>query len=111
MAELPGEKQQGRKLTFLELIEKVLKETKSQMSPGEIWQYVTSKGYSEQLGTKGKTPWISVSSVLSVDTRLNPDSIFERVGVRPIRYRLRTPVRSDAYPLEDTIGIQSRENA
>lgn len=83
-------------MTFLEFAEKVLEEAQIPMKTSEIWAYGVRKGYDEQLGTKGKTPWDSMSSRLYVDVRDNPDSIFRAHGRRPKKFYLESFRDTDA---------------
>jgi uncharacterized protein len=74
------------KLTFLELAKKVLTEEKRPLSPSEIWKIAVAKGYIALLDTQGKTPGKTLYTVLYLDARDNPESLFQKAGARPARY-------------------------
>lgn len=76
-------------MTFLELAEKVLKEVQRPLSQEEIWQIAQEKGYADQVGSKGKTPWATIGARLYVDIRDNPNSKFTKIGQRPTRFALK----------------------
>jgi hypothetical protein len=90
-------------LTFLALAEKVLREQKCPLSPGEIWKHAVAKGYSQQLNSDGKTPKATLYTVIYVDTKRNPDTIFYKAGERPARYFLKQ--------LKDTVSSAALEAA
>jgi len=72
-------------LTFLEIAESVLQETKRPLKSDEIVAYALRKGI---LFTKGKTPAYSMKARISTDIRENGfNSMFMRVG--PNRFALR----------------------
>ncbi len=75
-------------MTFLEMAIKVLKEEKRPLTPTEIWEISTEKGYINDLNTKGKTPWQSLSAQLYVDVKDNPESLFKTIGTRPKKFIL-----------------------
>ena len=77
------------KLTFHELAKKVLTEENRPLSPSEIWQLATAKGYDTALKSEGKTPASTLYSVIFTDERDNPNSVFIKVGSRPYRYFLK----------------------
>ncbi len=83
------------KLTFYELAIKVLSEVKQPLSPSEIWKFSVSKGYDQQLSTKGKTPAQTLYSVIFLDERDNPKTPFEKVGSQPYRYALKSFPKSE----------------
>ncbi|MDR5638440.1 HTH domain-containing protein [Thermosynechococcus sp. PP42] len=76
-------------MTFLELAEKVLKEVQRPLSQEEIWRIAQEKGYANQVGSKGKTPWATIGARLYVDIRNNPNSKFTKTGQRPARFALK----------------------
>lgn len=78
------------KMTFLEMAKKVVAEETRPLSPSEIWKIAQARGYTTLLDSQGKTPAISLSSVLYVDTRDRANSAFQKIGARPIRYFLRS---------------------
>lgn len=73
-------------MTYAQLAEKVLRETKTPMTPEEIWDYAKSKGYDRKLTGKGKTPWSSIGAVLYVSVRDNRKSQFGKTNTRPARF-------------------------
>jgi HB1, ASXL, restriction endonuclease HTH domain/Bacterial SH3 domain len=77
------------KTTFLELAKNVLTEEKRPLSPSEIWKIAVAKGYDSQLATKGKTPASTLYSAIFTDARINPNTVFIKVGARPARYFLK----------------------
>ena len=76
-------------LTFVALAEKVLREAKRPLSPGEIWQLAVSKGYDKLLSSHGKTPKQTLYTVIYVDAKKNPTTIFYKAGESPARYFLK----------------------
>ena len=73
------------RLTFLEIAELILKETKRPLKSDEIVIYASNNGL---LISKGKTPAFSMKARISTDIRVNGfDSKFMRVG--PNRFTLR----------------------
>lgn len=89
------------KLTFIDLAQKVLAEEQQAMTPKEIWEAAQRKGYDQQIGTKGKTPWSSIGARLYVDVRDNPNSAFLALDTRPKRFQLKeTEICIDVRPVE-----------
>jgi len=76
-------------MTFLELAQKVISETKMPMSANEIWEYAIEHKYDTLIGTNGKTPWASIAARIYVDLRDNPNSIFIKASERPTRFFLK----------------------
>lgn len=79
---------------FLQLAQKVIAEEKHPLSANEIWKTAVAKGYEKELGSRGKRPWATLSALLYVDVRDNPNSIFVATGARPKRFFLRSLVDS-----------------
>lgn len=77
-------------LTFLELAKKILEDEKKPLSPEEIWEIAKSKGYDKNIGTQGKTPWMTISAQIYVNIRDRKDSPFVKVDSRPRRFYLRS---------------------
>lgn len=75
-----------KKLTFLKLIEKVLRETETPMTAEEIWRYAQSKGYDKQVGTKGKTPWRTIGAQIYVNMREYKESPFVKIDSKPRKF-------------------------
>ncbi|MBP9003951.1 MAG: hypothetical protein KBH78_10050 [Candidatus Hydrogenedentes bacterium] len=76
-------------MTFLELAEQILREEKRPLTPEEIWRIAQEKGYADQVGSRGKTPWATIEARLYVDIRDNPESKFTKSGRRPTRFTLK----------------------
>lgn len=81
-----------KKITFLELAEKVLKEENKPMTVEEIWEVAKRKGYDELVGTKGKTPWRSIGAQIYVDIRDNRKSPFVKIESKPRKFYLKNLV-------------------
>jgi len=82
------------KYTFLTMVEEVLLNQTKPMSAQEIWDEAVSRELDKKLGSKGQTPWASVSSRLVVDVRDNLNSAFVRNSVKPARYSLKDKTKS-----------------
>lgn len=76
-------------MTFFELAEKVLREAQRPLTPEEIWRIAQEKGYADQVGSQGKTPWRTVAAGLYVEIRDNPQSPFIKASQRPTRFALK----------------------
>lgn len=76
------------KYTFLDLAEDVLKQSDKPLRAEVIWKEAERLGYADKLGTKGKTPWITIASRLYTETKDNPSSKFVRVGEWPVLFGL-----------------------
>jgi uncharacterized protein len=76
-------------MTFLELAEKVIEEEKRPLTPEEIWEVASTKGYANAVGSQGKTPWASIGAQLYVSVKNDPNSVWLRVGRRPSRFFLK----------------------
>lgn len=77
-------------MTFLELSAKVLREARAPLTAEEIWEYARNKGYDMEVGTQGKTPWMSISAQLYVNVRDKKDSLFSKTDSKPRRFFLRS---------------------
>jgi len=78
------------KITFLELVVKILTEGKRPLTPVEIWEIAKIKGYDKDLGSRGETPWLSIGAQIYVNMRDKKDSPFVMVGSRPRRFFLKS---------------------
>ncbi|MDR4920286.1 winged helix-turn-helix domain-containing protein [Bacillus thuringiensis] len=79
------------KVTFIELIYKVLLETKESMTPLEIWKYIESKGYHLLLKSQsGTTPWKTISARIYTDIKGNSESPLMKVNSRPVKFKIKT---------------------
>lgn len=76
-------------MNFLELAEKVLRESQKPMKATEIWQWAEEKGYDKEVGSKGKTPWSTIAARIYVDKRDNANSSFEVTQTKPKRFVLK----------------------
>ena len=75
-------------MKFLELAEKVLKETLKPMSAFEIWNYASDKSYLNLLNSEGKTPRDTLSAQLYTAANSSSNKRFEFIGTRPKRFYL-----------------------
>ncbi|MEY3222619.1 MAG: hypothetical protein RLZZ203_1475 [Cyanobacteriota bacterium] len=75
---------------FLNLAKKVIEEEQRPLTSKEIWEIAQSKGYDQDLQTKGKTPDATLNSRLCVEVRDNPTSEFITTGTRPKKFILRS---------------------
>lgn len=77
--------------TFVNLAEDVLKAASEPLTYGEIWAEGVEKGLDKKVGSKGLTPWASLSAYLGTEVLHNGSKAkFIRVGSRPYRYFLRS---------------------
>lgn len=76
-------------MTYLELAEKVLRETAKPMTVSQIWDYAYLKGYTQALGSQGKTPSATLGAQLYVNARDNANSVFGVLGSRPKKFLLK----------------------
>lgn len=90
-------------ITFLDLAESILQNSKDPLTPEEIWNRAEESKLTEQLKKYGKTPIATLGSRLYVDTRDNANTRFEKIGVRPARFFLKS--------LAGNLTPQQRENA
>lgn len=76
--------------TFNTLIEETLQLIKSPLSPVEIWERATEMHIDSKLGSKGKTPWETISARIYTDIKENGDnSKYIQISKRPSRFYLR----------------------
>ena len=83
-----------KKITFLDLAEKVLLDVKEPLSSGEMWLIAVQRGWDKLAPTGGKTPRNTISAQLYTDT-LKPDSRFEIVNVNPRKFILKGMANDD----------------
>ena len=98
----------AEKLTYKKIAELVLENTKKPLTPLEIWETAKTSGLSDQLGTTGKTPWLTISAQIYVDIRDNPKSVFYQYSSRPGRFFL-TKFKEDFKPEEISLEENSEE--
>lgn len=89
-------------MTLKELVMKILLETKNPMTSEEIWDYALEKEYNSLVNVNGKTPWKTIGAQIYVDMRNNPNTMFKKVGRRPIRFFL-NDINSEKSYNEQTI--------
>lgn len=77
-------------MTFLELADHVLKETKRPLSVSEIWDYAIKQELTLELGSQGKTPEATLGAQLHVNARDNKNSLFATIGSRPKKFYLKS---------------------
>lgn len=77
-------------MTFLELAERVLKETKIPLTVSDIWDFANKQGFSLELGSQGKTPEATLGALLHVNARDNKNSLFATIGSRPKKFYLKS---------------------
>ena len=77
-------------MTFLELAEQILRETKQPLTSTEIWTLALEKKYDKQLKSQGKTPWATLGALIYVNAKDNPQSPFAQIGSRPKRFYLKS---------------------
>lgn len=98
------------KLTFFELAIKVLKEANKPMTIEEIWRYAQAREYDVLVGSKGKTPWQTMSARIYVDMRDNPNSPFVKIDSKPKKFFLKELQNVDTIKEEKEI-IQPKETS
>jgi len=98
------------KLTFFELAIKVLKEANKPMTIEEIWRYAQEREYDVLVGSKGKTPWQTMSARIYVDMRDNPNSPFVKIDSKPKKFFLKELQNVDTIKEEKEI-IQPKETS
>lgn len=80
----------ARGYTFLDLAKETLDTLKRPLSPTEIWQAAVDLGLDKKVGSKGKTPWDSISAQLYTSINGDSNSPFKQVSRRPSRFALAT---------------------
>lgn len=78
-----------KKITFLELARKVLKEEERPLTVEEIWETAQKKGHDTLVATKGKTPWRTIGAQVYVDIRDNDNSLFVKIDSKPRKFFLK----------------------
>jgi len=76
-----------KKITFLELARKVLREENKPLAVEEIWEIAQKKNC--EVATKGKTPWRTIGAQIYVDIRDNKDSPFIKIDSKPRKFFLK----------------------
>ncbi|MBX7240119.1 MAG: DUF262 domain-containing protein [Bacteroidia bacterium] len=75
-------------MTYLEIVEEVLKHSKKPLSYMEIWREAERLGFASKKEIQGKTPWNTISALISLDIRDNPNTYFVKVEEKPTKYGL-----------------------
>ncbi|MEI1278940.1 HTH domain-containing protein [Leptospira venezuelensis] len=94
-------------LSFLEVAERALHETKQPMTATEMWAHAEKKKW--KTDSVGKTPEASISAQIYLSLKNNPRSPFQKVSKHPTRFALtgwgdmiRTQIlKLESYALED----------
>jgi hypothetical protein len=76
-------------MNFLQFAEKIIKEENRPLSPNEIWEIGVKNGYEKQVNTTGKTPWQTIGARIYIDIRDNPDSMFLKLKLKPVKFYLK----------------------
>jgi hypothetical protein len=87
-------------MNFIQLAEKVLRETKQPMTATEIWEKAVELEWNKLISTQGKTPWRSIGARIYVSIRDNPNSIFESVSKRPAKFGLKSITSVQDLPIQ-----------
>lgn len=70
-------------MTFMELAKKILVESKEPLTAREVWASAEKKGYIEQLNSSGSTPYATLGA------QMYTSPYFEKIGARPIKFKLK----------------------
>ena len=88
-------------MNSIQFAEKIIKEENRPLSPSEIWEIGVQKGYDKQTNLNGKTPWQAIGSRIYVDIRDNPDTIFVKLKLKPVKFYIKTlPLNYDVAKIE-----------
>jgi hypothetical protein len=87
---------------FLELAEKVLTDAGKPLTPREIWNYATERGWDRELGSSGKTPKATLASLLYTATK-KPKSPYLVIEDKPKRFYLRSKAGVIAAPVQENL--------
>lgn len=74
--------------TFLKLAEETLKRAGRPLDSNEIWEMGRAYGLAELVGSKGKTPWRTISAQIYTDIKDNKNTVFSQVSKRPAKFYL-----------------------
>lgn len=96
-----------KSITFKELAIKVLKEEMKPLSAKEIWEIAQFKKYDMELNSSGKTPWLSVGSIIYVDIRDNPDSPFRKTSMRG-KFYLKEIIEEDIAEINEKLSEEQK---
>jgi len=79
------------KLTFWDIIDRTLIESKEPLSPKEIWDKAITLGITKEFNTTGKTPWATIGAYLYTEINNNlENSKYIQVSERPAQFYLRS---------------------
>ena len=76
-------------MTFKEIAERVLAESKTPLRVEEIWSQAVRKKYHKLINSKGKTPWATIRYQIYVSMRDDKDSPFTMTEKFPRRFYLK----------------------
>jgi hypothetical protein len=99
-------------MTFLQFAERVLIEAKKPLTPLEIWKAGETKGFTNELKTKGLTPWQTIGAHIYCDIRDKPDSKFIKVGKKQVFFlkELAEAIDIDAFEKKHEKDISKSES-
>lgn len=86
--------------SFLSLAEKVLRDAGKPLTPKEVWNYATERGWDKDLGSLGKTPKDTLASLLYTTSK-KEGSLCVEVGQNPKRFYLRS--EAGKLPLQESL--------
>ena len=76
-------------ITFIELAIEVLSSVKRPLSEREIWNEANKMNISDNVKSKGKTPWKTLGARIYTDIKDNPNTRFIQVSKRPAKFYLK----------------------
>ncbi|KJR43817.1 protein of unknown function DUF511 [Candidatus Magnetoovum chiemensis] len=97
-------------MTFIELAYKIIEEERLPLTPDEIWKSAEQKGYTNQLNSKGKTPWATLGAKLYTEVKDNKDSDLITIGNRPKKFCLKKYADDNTITIEKEYTTQKNDN-
>lgn len=96
-------------ITFIELAIEVLSIVKRPLSEREIWNEANKMNISDNVKSKGKTPWKTLGARIYTDIKDNPNTRFIQVSKRPAKFYLRDfeALESNELNNENVLYIES----
>jgi hypothetical protein len=91
-------------MTYIEIAKKVLRQKKEPLSYMDLWRYAENEGIVDKEGIQGKTPWNTMSAIISTDIKNNNNSIFTKNGSNPTLYGLKEWAEDDINNEDDIDG-------
>lgn len=88
------------KMTYKDLVIKILQEAKKPLSVDEIWDYAKQKDYDQDLDSVGKTPEMTIGALIYISIRDDKKTLFGKTGYRPTKFYYR--------PLESEIQLETK---